>query len=257
MIFKIKYFFFQFLLKFFTFFKVIKEKKHNSCLLYHSIPNIADSNNLDEIELSKFEKQCLYILRHKYFKFTNTKENLNVDNNNITITFDDGYKNIISNVLPIIKKYKIPILIFLCPSLIGRINYLNKNDLRTLLETNLVEFGIHGYEHIYYGEESIDLFKNHLDQSFQWFYKNLNQYKPISLSFPYGSFNKEIIKFLKIQKKIKFCFNSNFSTYNFLKIDNYSIPRISIWQLDNIQCFEDKIKGKWDILKYFIKTNEK
>lgn len=257
MIFKIKYFFFKFILNKLIFFKFIKEKKQNCFLLYHSIPDTIINNDLDEVGLSKFEEHCRFINSHKHFKFTNLNDNFRSNNHNITITFDDGYKNIISNVLPIIKKFKIPVLIFICPSLVGEKNYLNKNDLHKLLNTKLVELGVHGYKHIYYGEKSIKIFKDHINQSFDWFHKNLNEYRPVSFSFPYGSFNNEIIKFLKKQKKIKYCFNSKFSTYNYSKIDKYLIPRISIWQLDNINSFENKISGKWDIIKYFIRTNEK
>lgn len=257
MIFKIKYFFFKILLNILITFRIVENKRSNSFLLYHSIPKKSICFDLDEIELSNFEKQCRFIYYHQSFKFAYTQDNLNAINNLITLTFDDGYKNIISNVLPIIKKYKIPILIFICPELVGKNNYLNIEDLKELSKIKYIEFGIHGYKHIHYGEKSINLFETHLKKSIDWFYSNLDKYKPISFSFPYGSYNKKIINFLKNQNQIQLCFSSNFSTLDNKNIDYYQIPRISIWQLDNIKSFENKIFGKWDIVKYFIKTNER
>jgi peptidoglycan/xylan/chitin deacetylase (PgdA/CDA1 family) len=66
------------------------------------------------INVDKFEKHLR--LFKKNFSIVDLKRNVNDSRNckkNILITFDDGYKDIITIVLPLIEKYNIPIVIFI------------------------------------------------------------------------------------------------------------------------------------------------
>lgn len=254
--FRLKYFIFKNFLHFFIKLDLIKTKKKNCFLLYHSvINNKKDTNNLDNIHVDNFIEQCNYISKYQKKRISNLKNNFK-KKHSITLTFDDGYKTIINNVFPIIKKHKIPIVLFICPNLIGKKKYLSTDDLKILNKSNLVEIGIHGYKHIYYGKYNVNNFKKDLDKSLNWFKDNVSIDLPISFSFPYGSFNNDIISYLKNHTKIKYCFNSKFNTFNYRQYNKHSIPRLSIWNFDNIESFKDKINGKWNIINYFIKTND-
>ena len=255
MIFKLKYLIFKFFLKILIKLNFIESKKKNCFLLYHSVTNKLNSYNLDNIHIKKFTEQCNYISKCEKKRLSNLNDNFR-KKSSITFTFDDGYKTIIDNVFPIIKKYKIPIIIFICPDLVGKKKYLSISDLKTLNRSNLVEFGIHGYRHIYYGNHNLENFKKDLDKSLNWFKKNLSLDLPISFSFPFGSFNDDIISYLNKQNKIKYCFNSKFNTFNHKQYSRNLIPRLSIWDFDNIESFKEKINGKWDIINYFIKSNK-
>ncbi len=46
--------------------------------------------------------------------------------NPILFTFDDGYENNYSIVYPLLKKYNVPAIIFVCPDLVGTINWPDK-----------------------------------------------------------------------------------------------------------------------------------
>ena len=256
MIFKFKYLIFKFFVSFLIKSSLIKSKKENCFLLYHSVnKSIEVDDNLDSVFIEKFIEQCNYISKYENKRLSNLNNNFK-KRFSLTFTFDDGHKSIIDQVFPVIKKYKIPILVFICPALVGKKNYLNFNDLKILNKSELVEFGIHGYHHVYYGNLNLEIFKKDIDKSIKWFKEKLSINAPISFSFPYGSFNNDIILYLKKQNKIKYCFTSKFNTFNYKKYDECLIPRLSIWNYDNINVYKEKINGMWNIINYFIKTNE-
>ena len=233
-------------------------------VMYHYVRPIKESKfpGIKGLELEGFKRQLDYLSEN--FSIVSTEEVVNatkyatpLPKDACWLTFDDGYKSIITNVLPIIKKYNIPIIIFLCPDLFNKDGYLNQDDLNKLQKSGLVDFGIHGYKHTYYGNHSIKKFKNDFEKSIKWFNDKLNINFPKYFSFPYGSYNNEIIEYLYKHEMITHIFISKFKTLSLKKNNSSLIPRVSIWNLDNIKTFEQKINGQWDILSYLIKTNEK
>lgn len=77
---------------------------------------------LGHLTLEEFEAKIRFLL--KKYKFVSLGECLNIrpedrSANLVVLTFDDGYKNIHSNVFPILKKYKIPAIIYLTTETIG------------------------------------------------------------------------------------------------------------------------------------------
>ena len=74
---------------------------------------------LNQIKILSYDKK---------FKDRVTSLNSNLNKvGSISITFDDGYIDNITNVYPIIRKFNISITIFICTELIGKDGYLNKN----------------------------------------------------------------------------------------------------------------------------------
>lgn len=256
MIFNLKFLLISKFINFFVKIGLIKPKIKNVILMYHSIVNEKKIKNFDELSKSNFEKQC-ELLNFKYNNRISSLKNNFKNEGNISLTFDDGYKTIIDNVLPIILKYKIPITVFICPDLIGKDNYLTVSDLILLKNSGMVDFGVHGYKHIYYGEFKIEIFNHDLEKSLIWFNNYINIKNINFLSFPFGSYNKEIISHLSSQRKIHYAFNSTFSSFSLNDCKNFLIPRISIWNTDNLISFEQKILCQWDLIKEYIRTNEK
>ena len=254
--FKLKFILASVLINFLNIFRRTKNQNNNCVLLYHSIVNDKERiDTLDKISFSNFKNQCMFLKKNYRDRITTLNENLK-SRGKISISFDDGYKSILRYVMPVIEEYKIPIIIFICPKLIGKKNYLTLDELNILIESELVEIGIHGFNHIYYGKEDLNKFKTDLNNSLSWFNKNLKLKDLKFFSFPFGSFNKELISYLKNSTKIKFCFNSSFSTFNIFSENNFCIPRISIWNSDTNKTFEQKIDTKWDIIKKYVKSNE-
>ena len=88
-------------------------------LCYHRIvtdfPEATYPEDGLSLSSSEFEKQLIYF--RKNFDLVNLKDPQTADKRNsadkIVITFDDGYGDIIRNVMPIVEKLKIPIVVFI------------------------------------------------------------------------------------------------------------------------------------------------
>ena len=85
-------------------------------LSYHSI---SDDKSSISISTNIFEKQIIFLKKLSY-------ESVNFDEidankkNQIILTFDDGYKDILINALPILKKYNFKATCFFVTNLIGK-----------------------------------------------------------------------------------------------------------------------------------------
>ena len=87
-------------------------------LSYHSI---SDDNCPLSLKINEFEKQLIYLRNNKYESINFDEINPNKEKQ-IIITFDDGYKDLILNSLPLLKKYNFKAICFIVSDLIGKTN---------------------------------------------------------------------------------------------------------------------------------------
>ena len=138
-------------------------------LIYHSISN--DQSNIS-LNISEFEKHIIY-LKDRNFKTINFDQINNAKKKQIIITFDDGYKDLISCVLPILKKYNFNATCFIVSSLLGKKNLwdvgkknfvqkdlMNLNDIREWVDNGMF-IGSHSHNHLDLTSLNIDkIFKD-------------------------------------------------------------------------------------------------
>jgi peptidoglycan/xylan/chitin deacetylase (PgdA/CDA1 family) len=66
----------------------------------------------------------------------------------VVITVDDGHKSVYADMLPLIKKYRFPVTLFIYPSAISNASYaMSWEQLREMKKTGLVDFQSHTYWH--------------------------------------------------------------------------------------------------------------
>jgi peptidoglycan/xylan/chitin deacetylase (PgdA/CDA1 family) len=66
----------------------------------------------------------------------------------VVITVDDGHKSVYTDMLPLVKKYQIPVTLFIYPSAISNAPYaMTWSQLREIRETGLFDFQSHTYWH--------------------------------------------------------------------------------------------------------------
>jgi len=175
-----------------------------SVLMYHSILNGGWKYSVKEAD---FEKQIEY-LNSKYKIITvydvinYIKGNLDIDTGSVVLTFDDGYEDIYTTVFPIIKKYNIPITIFLTTNLeksakLGGLPRLNWNQCREMKESCLVSFEVHGRGHLNLVtiSNNDDKLREEILGSVDDIQKNLN-YTPKVIAYASGYKNEKVIRFL-------------------------------------------------------------
>ena len=215
----------------------------NRVLLYHEI-NKKYQNNIFSVDEYNFELQMNEILNNN-FNIVKLSDN-DSGHNNISICFDDGYVNNYEIAAPILKKLKIPATFFITTSKINKDkNYMTTNHLLEL-DDNVFDFGIHGHDHLSFGDLDNNKISYQINKSRE-FLENIFKKKINLLSYPNGSVNNRVKKIVK-ECGISKAYDSSSRTYNpdFKTLDLFQIPRLSIWNIDSLKSFKNKIFGKWD-----------
>jgi len=115
----------------------------------------------------------------------------------VAICADDGHKSVYTDMLPLIKKYRVPVTLFLYPSAISNASYaMTWEQLRELKDTGLFDFQSHSYWHPNFKKEKERLnpaeyerfVGMQLKKSKETLEKNLNA-KVDMLAWPFGIYD--------------------------------------------------------------------
>ncbi len=169
-------------------------------LIYHRFGE--DKYPSTSVSLEDFEKQMKYLKENNYNVIRLSelvellKEGKEIPDKTVVITIDDGYKSTM-RAFEILKKYNFPFTVFLYMEAIGRYpDFLTPEDIEKLKEYG-AEFGNHSYSHKNFGFiEDEEEFLEDLEKSERRFFEIFKE-KPKFYAFPYGTYNRKIVKILK------------------------------------------------------------
>lgn len=72
----------------------------------------------------------------------------------VVITVDDGHRSVFTDMLPLVRRYDVPVTLFLYPSAISRADYaLTWEQVRSLADTGLFDVQSHTYWHPHFWRE--------------------------------------------------------------------------------------------------------
>lgn len=166
------------------------------------------------------------------------------------ITVDDGHISVYTDLAPIVKKYKIPVTLFIYPSAISNAKYaMSWEQIRELLDTKLFDIGSHLLWHPNFKQEKKRLSQSEyekfveyqLSKSKEILQKKTNK-EIIMLAWAFGIYDD----FLE-QKALKSGYEIAFSIdrRHVSKDERLSsIPRYLITNNDNETNFKTIIRGK-------------
>lgn len=195
----------------------MKNSKDNPLILmYHSI----DDGKLKRLKglrvsVKNFEKQIAYLHKKGYKSYTLSdmiEKRENLEPKSVVITFDDGYKDNLTNALPILQKYNFKATIFVIinrfdndwslhrkaknANIVNHIDKLSDNDVKNLLKSGLIEIGAHTINHKNFSKispeekkEEIIKSKKILEEKFEIICK--------TFSYPFGIYEKGDEKIVK------------------------------------------------------------
>ena len=214
-------------------------------LIYHSISN--DQSNIS-LNISEFEKHIIY-LKDKNFKTINFDQINNAKKKQIIITFDDGYKDLISSVLPILKKYNFNATCFIVSSLLGKKNLwdvgkknfvqkdlMNLNDIREWVDNGMF-IGSHSHNHLDLTSLSLDKITDELTYSKKILEDKVGV-KIKNFSYPYGKVNNLVYK--KTKEIFEKATTTNRGRFDINNHDFHLIPRIDMGK--NLSIFKIFLK---------------
>ena len=224
-------------------------------LMYHSI---ADDNFFLSVSKKNFYNQLSFLKKLGY-------ESINFDNlftakkKSFIITFDDGYKDNLTNALPILKEFNYTATSFIVFNNIGKYNewdkhhemfqkktLMNIDDINQWLSSDC-DIGSHTLNHLNFKNLNIQNQKNEIIESkiklSKIFNKNINVF-----SYPYGKFDKSSIELVK--KNFDFAVTTLRSRFDAKKHSPYLIPRIPINSNTSLFMFALKILSIYEDVKY-------
>lgn len=169
-------------------------------LNYHSV---AKDEWFYSVNPEIFEKQIKFLSKNfnvlsidKIADYIEGK--INLPTRSVAITFDDGYNNFLTNALPILKKYNLPVAIFIIGERSAAAEDVNKetpllkdNEVKILSDAG-VTIGSHGLTHRSLNKLSPAEIVKELSESKNRLEKLIGQ--PVRfLSYPKGKFNQTVI----------------------------------------------------------------
>lgn len=106
--------------------------KKRFVLCYHRVENLYDDFNMISVSKDNFKAHIDYLKKNfDIVPFENIVDT-SKDNHSVAITFDDGYYDLFTNVLPILEIFKIPATMFIST---GNIDTLNENWTDNILRS--------------------------------------------------------------------------------------------------------------------------
>ena len=141
---------------------------------------LIDKNNIEYYDPAKFD-----------IEFSNPKTN-----KKILITIDDAFSSFYENAWPILKKRKIPFILFVSTEPVGTSGYMNWEQIKEVASYDFAYIGNHSHTHEYLLNFSYLEFENDIKKSMKIFKEKLG-YNSIFFSYPFGEYNLKQTQFIK------------------------------------------------------------
>lgn len=170
-------------------------------LEYHGI---GDADGwMEELFVSRetFEKHLQYLHDNGY-RIVSIKEMAEMfakgepTQKTVALTFDDGYLDNYTNVLPLLKKYNATATFFIVQSKIGHYRYMTHDQIRYMIN-NGMEIGSHTINHQILTDIKPEFLIWELATSKYFLKRDFDGYIVRSLSYPSGKYNDKILEATK------------------------------------------------------------
>ncbi len=114
----------------------------------------------------------------------------------LALTFDDGYKNNYSEVLPVLAKYSAKASFFIVNNEIGKDIYMNEAELKTMLAHGM-ELGSHTVNHAPLAMIEEKYLPWEISGVRRLFKQRFNGYDVQAIAYPNGSYNAKVIELVE------------------------------------------------------------
>ena len=195
-------------------------------LMYHRFEeNKYPSTN---IKIDIFQKH-LNIIKENNLSFLNPKNfefeiNKVSEEKKILLTIDDAFSSFYLKAWPILKKDKIPFILFVSTEAVGKNGYMSWDEIIEISKEDFVFIGNHSHSHEYLVKYKFEKFEKDIIKSIKLFEKNLG-YNSKFFSYPFGEYSLEQKKY--ISKNFDYAFGQHSGVIDLNK-DKYELPRFPI-----------------------------
>ena len=184
---------------------------------------LIEKNNIEFYDPLKFDTEFKYPKKNK----------------KVLITIDDAFSSFYENAWPILKKRKIPFILFVSTEPVGKSGYMNWNEIKEISSYDFAYIGNHSHTHEYLLNFSHFEFEKDIKNSIKIFKEKLG-YNPIFFSYPFGEYNLKQTEF--IENNFKYGFGQHSGVIDLTK-NRFELPRFPINEkYGDLERFESIIK---------------
>ncbi len=218
-------------------------------LMYHAVgsPVPGDVQGRYSITVAQFAAQMesLASSRHKIGQLA--QANASVD-----LTFDDGYRDNLTEAYPVLQRLGLPFTIFAAAGFVraGAPLYLRAEDLRALAADPLVTIGAHGDSHARLTTLGDTALREELTAAKKWL-EDATGKAVTTMSYPHGAVDARVRAAVQAAGYTVACcseFGLNQRTR-----DPLLLARTDIWSTDSVEIFNAKLAGEWDWMRFFTR----
>lgn len=162
---------------------------------YH---RVGEQGDLYSVPSKEFKEQMRFLHDEGYTTMTlgeyaQARREKKVLYKKIVLTFDDGYSDTLTADVPIMKPFAYRGSVFLAIKFLSWPGYLDWHQMHGLVEAGW-EIGSHTYNHIPLAKTPLPVVRKDLEDSYNYVAKEYSSPCGLTLSYPNGSFNKEVCK---------------------------------------------------------------
>lgn len=223
--------FFLLIIIFATIIYILPEPEGFPILEYHQIANETDPiSETYNVKPEEFAAQLDYLHENGYTTITlqdfmrvlHGKGNL--PDKPIILTFDDGYVDNYTEMLPILEAHKMKAVVYVITNELGKPGYLNLEQLKDMQKRG-IEIGSHTADHISLKELDDELRVHEIRDS-KIFLEWSGLETIYSFSYPNGAYDERIVEILKNEKYLSAVTGD--TGLNNLKTNPYLLNRVHI-----------------------------
>ena len=182
-----------------------------------NIKNEIFLEHLSEINNSEIK----FISFDKFSQVIKTK----MEKNYLLLTIDDAFESFYLNAWPILKKRKIPFILFVSTREVGKYGYMTREQINEIKSSGLGTIGNHSHSHEYLIDWKEKEIRDDLEKSIKIFVKELGN-SPKLFSYPFGEYST-ILKKIVTDLNFEFAFGQHSgvidSTKDFLELPRFPI----------------------------------
>jgi len=162
-------------------------------MMYHSVSHGWPNSSIC-VTPQTLEHHFRYLLEHGYTPiWFEDLEHVEDYEKPVILTFDDGWQNNYTNLLPLVKKYQVKVTIFaVCRYLEKKGgNHMTKAEALEMYECGYVSFQSHMYRHVDLRTLTPEKQERQMQRS-RLYLTRLFGKEPCAMSYPYGGSNKGV-----------------------------------------------------------------
>ena len=125
------------------------------------------------------------------FKDFEKKVRNKIDNKYLLLTIDDAFSSFYIHAWPILKKDKIPFILFVSTREIGKHGYMNWEQIKEVASHDGVTIGNHSHSHEYLIDWKDSKIRSDIKKSIEIFKEKLG-YSPKIFSYPFGEYSNNL-----------------------------------------------------------------